>query len=119
MMFLPPLALVVISALLNAAAQLLSKYGLSQIREVRLGPWLLACMTNGPVVLGAALLGSSLVLWLMALSRLEVGYAASLLSLGYVFTVVAGVVLFKEPLGLMRLLGVLLIFGGIILVSRN
>jgi multidrug transporter EmrE-like cation transporter len=44
--------------------------------------------------------------------------AYPLMSLGYILTLVIGVLVFKEPISMSRILGVVVIIIGVILISR-
>jgi multidrug transporter EmrE-like cation transporter len=68
---------------------------------------------------GVACYGTSLLLWLLALTRVEMSYGVPLLSLSYVLTTVVGAFFFKEALPVWRLVGLGLIMGGIYCVART
>jgi multidrug transporter EmrE-like cation transporter len=110
--------------LLNAAAQLALKAGVRPLGSLSLdGPTLLPTLwrafTQGPVVLGLALYLASVVLWLVALSRVDVSLAYPMLSLGYVVNALAAWWLFGEALGPGRLAGMTLILAGVWLLARH
>lgn len=72
-------------------------------------------------VLWASLLayGLSVIAWLFALSRVPVGQAYPLLSMGYVVNIVLAWWLIGEVPTLQRLLGVAVIIVGVLLVARS
>jgi multidrug transporter EmrE-like cation transporter len=110
---------------LNACAQLLLKaavrplahvahFDLDMLRETT---GVLA--VSGPFWAGMGCYALSVCVWLAALSKAPVSVAYPMLSLGYV--VVAGIsaVWMGESLTLSKALGIALICGGVILVSRS
>jgi len=61
--------------------------------------------------LGAALLAG--VCWMLAIERLEVGYAYPFMALSFVFVPLGSMALFGEPLPAIQLLGLALIIAGV------
>jgi multidrug transporter EmrE-like cation transporter len=60
----------------------------------------------------------SVALWLLVLSRVEVGLAYPMLSIGYVVNAVAAWWLFGEELTATRIAGIVVICFGVWLLSR-
>ena len=117
-------SLVLLGVLLNAGAQLLLKAGTNSVghfafaREnlVPVG-WKLA--TEPHILAGMACYVVSVVVWIMALSRVEVSIAYPMLSIGYVLNAIAAWWLFGEAVGLGRLLGIGIIIIGVYIVARS
>lgn len=117
-------ALILGGVLLNALAQLLLKAGAN-----RLGPVELQFATlvhaardlafSGPIIGGLACYVISVVLWILALTRVDVSVAYPMLSIGYVVSAVAAWLLFGEQLSVMRLAGIFVIIGGVTLVALS
>ena len=61
----------------------------------------------------------SVVVWLMVLSRVEVGYAYPLLSIGYIVTAFAGYYFFNESINITRWSGILIICFGVWLITKT
>ena len=61
----------------------------------------------------------SVVVWIMALSRVEVSIAYPLLSIGYVVNAIAAYYLFGEAVTPMRLTGIAIIIVGVWVVARS
>ncbi|MFZ9035567.1 MAG: SMR family transporter [Francisellaceae bacterium] len=108
---------------LNASAQLLLKFGVDRIGEfsftlANIWPigWKLA--TNYFIILGLSSYVISVIVWLMVLSRVPVGVAYPMVSIGYIITAIAGYFLFSEPLTLMRIAGIFVIILGVYLVAK-
>ena len=60
----------------------------------------------------------SVVVWILALSRVEVSIAYPMLSIGYVVNAVAAYVLFGEAVSVQRLVGIGIIIVGVYVVAR-
>jgi multidrug transporter EmrE-like cation transporter len=117
-------ALVLTGVLLNAAAQLLLKAGTNAVGhfEFHLDNILPVGMKIAfePHILGGlACYGISVVVWIMALSRVPVSVAYPMLSIGYVVNAIAAFYLFNEPLAGQKLLGIGFIVIGVWLVARS
>jgi multidrug transporter EmrE-like cation transporter len=117
-------ALVLAGVLLNAAAQLLLKAGTNAVGqfEFHLDNVLPVGMKLAfePHILGG--LGCyviSVVVWIMALSRVPVSVAYPMLSIGYIVNAIAAFYLFNEPLAGQKLLGIGFIVIGVYLVARS
>ena len=109
--------LVALSAGLNTLGQVSAKWG-SCVVHGKTAFQAVCAMPFAPMLwLSVMCYGASLVVWVFVLSRVQLMVAASLFSLSYLLTVLAGIVMFNESFSLMRLGGVVLIIGGIYLVS--
>lgn len=118
------LGLILSGVLLNAIAQLLLKAGTNAIGhfafqsqnilpigiKLALQPYILGGITCYVV---------SLVVWIMALSRVPVSIAYPMLSIGYVINAFIAYHWFGEPLSAQKLLGIGFIIIGVVLVTRS
>jgi multidrug transporter EmrE-like cation transporter len=116
--------LVLFGVLLNAAAQLLLKAGTNAIGTFEFSAANLAPIgwkvTTQPYILGGlACYVVSVVVWILALSRVEVSVAYPMLSIGYVVNAVAAYALFGEAVGAQRLIGIGVIIVGVCVVARS
>jgi multidrug transporter EmrE-like cation transporter len=117
-------SLLMTGVMLNAGAQLLLKAGTNSVgmfefsrdNIVPVG-WKLA--TEPHIVGGLACYVISVVVWVIALSRVEVSVAYPLLSVGYVVNAIAAWYLFGEAVTPMRLAGIGIIIIGVCLVTRS
>ena len=117
-------SLLMTGVLLNAGAQLLLKAGTNSVGAfeytsaniVPIG-WKLA--TEPHIVGGLACYVISVMVWIMALSRVEVSIAYPLLSVGYVVNAFAAYYLFGEAVTPMRLTGIAVIIVGVWIVARS
>ena len=115
--------LILTGVLLNAAAQLFLKAGTNTLGVISFSgaDWFgqaLRVGTNPHIIGGMFCYAFSLVVWIMALSRVPVSIAYPMLSIGYVVSAVAAYFLFGESLGLSRWMGIGFIIVGVYLVSR-
>ncbi|MGH8279715.1 MAG: EamA family transporter [Gammaproteobacteria bacterium] len=116
--------LVLIGVLLNAAAQLLLKAGVAHVGIIKLQVHTIVSagfkLALEPHILGGlACYVVSVVVWILALSRVNVSIAYPMLSLGYVVTAVAAWFIFGETLGATRIAGIAVIIVGVYLVARG
>ena len=116
--------LVLGAVLLGTLAQLLLKAGTTAVgpfafSSANLLPvgWQLATQ---PLIMGGILAyGFSLIVWIMALSRVEVSIAYPMVSIGYVLTAIAAWQFLGESLSTMRVAGISVIMAGVLIVARS
>jgi len=116
--------LVLAGVLLNAAAQLLLKAGTNSIGAFafsadNLVPVGGKIASNPFILSGLGCYAVSVVVWIMALSRVEVSLAYPMLSIGYVVNAVAAWYLFGEALSAQRMIGIGTIIVGVFLMARS
>lgn len=114
--------LILISVLLNCAAQLCIRKGMLIVGEIgmtglvqNLGNmltnlWLWAAMFCYAI---------SILMWMAVLSKVEVSFAYPFLSVGYVVAALVGYYFFGESLTLTRIAGIIIICIGVYLISRS
>lgn len=117
-------ALVMTGVLLNAAAQLLLKAGTNQVGAFSFAlenAWPIGSRlaTSPPILGGLACYVVSVVVWILALSRVPVSVAYPMLSVGYIVNALAAWWLFGESLGAQKLVGIGFIIVGVFLVARS
>jgi multidrug transporter EmrE-like cation transporter len=110
--------------LLNAAAQLLLKAGTNRVGEFafaleNLLPVGSKVATSPFILAGLGCYVVSVVVWILALSRVPVSVAYPMLSVGYIVNAVAAWLLFGESLGVQKLVGIGFIVVGVFLVARS
>ena len=115
------LGLIVASVSLSALAQVSFKLGVSAapVGGGRGLPHVWQTLLTPGVVGGLALYGIGTLLWLTALGRIDVSKAYPFVGLGFVLTALLGDVLFGENVGLQRMVGMLIVLGGILVVARS
>jgi multidrug transporter EmrE-like cation transporter len=117
-------SLILTGVLLNAAAQLLLKAGTTRVGHFEFNSsnlfpigWQLASQPH--ILGGLCCYVVSVVVWIMALSRVPVSVAYPMLSIGYVVNAFAAWWLFGESLAAQKLLGIGFIVVGVWLVARS
>ena len=119
------LTLVVICIFTGATAQICFKYGMSNIDKINNFDNLLnfktifSIVTNNYIIVGVFLYGTAFILWLGALSTLDISYMHPLLSLGYVLTVIFAFLFIHENISLVRWMGVLFVAFGSFLIVKS
>ncbi len=118
-------ALILIGVALNAAAQLLLKVATRPLGHFeRFG--LQTLLDSSAILLtsvafwaGMVCYGTSLCVWLAALSKAPVSTAYPMLSLGYIVVAGVSVLWLGETLSPAKVLGIALICLGVVLISRS
>jgi multidrug transporter EmrE-like cation transporter len=115
---------IVTGVLLNALAQLLLKAGTKSVGAIHLtmDNWFsigLKVATQLPIIGGLTCYVLSVVLWIIALSRVDVSIAYPMLSLGYVVTAVGAWYFFGEAVSLQRMAAIVVILIGVALLARS
>jgi len=112
-MTLTSFAFILTGVLLNAGAQLLLKAGTNAM------PLGLRLAIEPHILAGLACYVVSVVVWVIALSKVPVSIAYPMLSIGYVVNAVAAYYLFGEAVTPLRLVGIGVIIVGVFLVARS
>ncbi|KAA5806003.1 EamA family transporter [Thermoanaerobacterium thermosaccharolyticum] len=111
--------LIIISVILSASAQILLKYGVKNISITGSVFHILVQYINVYVLLGIMSYIGSMIIWLYVLTKVDVGYAYSFTSLGFVLVMLFSIILFGENVNLLKIIGTLLISFGIVLIARG
>ena len=106
-------SLILVGVLLNATAQLLLKAGTNAM------PLGLRLAIEPHILAGLACYVVSVVVWVVALSRVPVSIAYPMLSIGYVVNAIAAWYLLGEAVTPMRLVGIGIIVLGVFIVARS
>jgi multidrug transporter EmrE-like cation transporter len=120
------LILILVSVCLAGTAQVTLKIGVDRVTKtgngghVALGTSGFKELATSPVVWGGLMLfGVSAVIWIFALSRVDLSFAYPFAALGYVIIVLASFTVLHESVPPLRWAGVALIIAGILLVARS
>ncbi|MEO8343870.1 MAG: SMR family transporter [Gallionella sp.] len=116
-------ALIFTGVMLNAAAQILMKAGTNAIGHFEFSaenilPIGLKLATEWHIVVALCCYALSVIIWILALSRVPVSIAFPLLSMAYIVTAVAAWYLLGEALSLTKVAGIVVIILGVIIISR-
>lgn len=123
-MTLGTFSLILTGVLLNAIAQLALKASVNESGPIGLDLSSLfssagSLAFNAWLWLGLVCYAVSVVVWILALSRVDVSIAYPMLSIGYILNAVAAWKLFEEPLSLGRLAGIGIIILGVYVLARS
>ena len=123
-MNLTSFGLVLTGVLLNAAAQLFLKAGTTRVGSFDFSaeniiPIGLKLAAQWPISAGLGCYAISVVVWIMALSRVPVSIAYPMLSIGYIINAIAAYYLFDESVNAQKIIGIGFICLGVYLVARS
>ena len=122
-MNLPTFALVLTGVLLNAAAQLTLKASVRGTGAIELSaaaalPTALRLSAEPWLWLGLGCYLVSVVVWILALSRVDVSIAYPMLSLGYIVNAIAAWAWLGEDMSPMKVAGIGIIILGVLVLAR-
>ena len=114
--------LALVCIILLVIGQSLLKYGLVQVGGVNfvgggVGSNLRKMLSTPYIPLGFVFYGVSSLLWLGVLSKLDLSVAFPMASMAYVFTMLAGAVIFHETITPVRVVSLMLICLGVVLLG--
>jgi multidrug transporter EmrE-like cation transporter len=119
------LTLVLICVLVGAVGQIMWKQGMTSMDRITSVDDLLKVktifniVTNKYIIIGVMFYGSAFVLWLAAMSTLELSFMYPLLSLAYVVTALIAYLFLGEHISLLRWAGTISIVIGCIMISKS
>ncbi len=116
--------LLLAGVILNAIAQLLLKAGTNSVGSfdysvANIGPIGMRLAVEPHILAGLACYVVSVIVWILALSRVEVSIAYPMLSIGYAINALAAWYLLGEAVTPMRLFGIGIIILGCFIVARS
>ncbi len=116
--------LVLTGVVLNALAQFLLKMATNKVGVIEVSSALSlsalsALFLQWPMVLGLLCYGVSLLIWLMALSRVDVTLAYPMLAIGYVINALAAQYFLQEVVSVQRWVAIGIIILGVALLARS
>ncbi|MGI5076288.1 SMR family transporter [Treponema maltophilum] len=114
--------IILVSVLLNSAAQIFIRKGMLQIGEMTIRSMISnigTLLTNIWLWIAMLCYAVSVLLWMSILSKVQVSFAYPFLSVGYIISAVIGYFFFNESLSLIRIVGLAVICIGVILISRS
>lgn len=123
-MSLVSFSLILLGVLLNAIAQLLLKAGTNTIghfefQSQNIVPVGIQLAFQPYIVGGIACYAVSLVVWIMALSRVPVSIAYPMLSIGYLINALGAWHWLGEALTTQKMLGISFIIVGVVLITKS
>jgi drug/metabolite transporter (DMT)-like permease len=112
-------SLLLFSVLISVAGQFFLKTGAMKLGKVHAGNiinLILNMITIPELLLGLTCYGIGAIAYILLLTRVNLSVAAPAVSVGYIFSVLLGYFILKEPIPLIRLVGLGFIVTGVILV---
>ena len=119
------ISLVMICILLGALGQISMKAGMNRMERIDgfadlLNPETATNILGNYYIIGGLLLYLiSVILWLAAMSTLDVSFMYPLLSLAYVITAIAAFLFLGETITVIRWAGIALVVAGCFLITRS
>jgi len=116
------LIIVLVGVTLNAIGQLFLKSGADQIGVISLKSNLdniISAAMNLYILAGLICYILSVIVWIIALSRVQVSIAYPMLSFGYVLVTILAWLIFNEPISALKLAALGIIILGIILLANS
>ncbi|TET80294.1 hypothetical protein E3J38_05825 [candidate division TA06 bacterium] len=112
------------SVFLNVLGQIAFKAGMLKIGEIMFHPTKIfqigvQIFSKPIILLGVFLYAVSAFSWIIGLSKAELSFAYPMLSIGYILIFFLSVWLFREPFSIPRLIGTIVVCGGLVLVARS
>jgi multidrug transporter EmrE-like cation transporter len=105
---------------LSTSGELFLKKGVSVAGSVEFSVvGMTRIFTTWQILLGFTLFAAGALLWLKVLSLADLSWAYPMLAMGYPLIVLGSVVFLGEPLNLQRVLGSLLILGGVFVTFHS
>lgn len=114
--------LILINIVLVVVGQTLIKQGMLKIgsfSDMHLLNFFQKSLTSPLVITGVFLYILSSFIWFMVLSKVNLSVAYPALSLGYIIVLVVSFFYLHEPITFLKIIGVVLICGGVFLIFRK
>ena len=123
-MSLVSFSLIIFGVVLNAAAQLLLKAGTNAVghfefQSQNIIPVGMQLAFQPYIMGGMACYAISLVIWIMALSRVPVSIAYPMLSIGYLINALVAWQWLGEAISAQKVLGISFIIIGVVLITKS
>ncbi|MBO4427121.1 MAG: EamA family transporter [Bacteroidales bacterium] len=113
------LILSIIQAVFFSGGQVLLKFATGRITRLQwTWAWWGDLLTNWWLLASGICMGVGTVMWMYILKHWPFSQAYPMLSLSYIISMIAAMLIFHEQISLVRWLGVLLILTGCVLVAR-
>ncbi len=118
-------SLILLSVVISAFAQIALKAGMASAsvqRAIAGGDkvtMLFGIGLNPYVILGLFLYFSSAAVWLFVLSKVQVSFAYPFVAVGFVLTALLGRLFFHDTFSVAKIVGTLLIMGGVVVLARG
>jgi drug/metabolite transporter (DMT)-like permease len=118
-MTLQEFSLLLVSVLISTAGQFFLKIGAIKLGRVNIGNainHILGIITIPEILIGLTCYAIGAIAYILLLTRVNLSVAGPSISIGYIFSVLLGYWILKEPISPLRLFGLSFIVIGVILV---
>jgi multidrug transporter EmrE-like cation transporter len=116
------LAVILLSVLMNAVAQLVLSYALkgeNMFDAAAPVKSALSLALNPAIVFALFIYGMSVLSWMYVLSKTDVSLAYPFLGLGFVFVAIIAYLFMSEPLSAQKMFGIVTVAIGIVILARS
>jgi len=116
------LILVLVCVVLVTAGQISMKSGMNSFENISTSDFIkniIQIVFTPLVILGILFYAIGAVLWLTAMSTLDISYMLPLISLGYVLTAIIALIFLAEKISFIGWLGIVIITFGSFLVTKS
>jgi len=118
-----PVYFILVAVSLTVVGQMLIKLGLNSLGNVDFSKGIfssyITIFCSPHVLLGAFLYSSATLLWLYALSKVDLSFAYPFLALSYVLIILLSIWFLDEHIPFLRWVGVFLICLGVLCISQS
>jgi len=114
--------LLFVSIALGALGQVTMKWGTMKVAAVDgegIRGLLFKYFTNPQILLGLVLYALSAVLWILAISKVNLSFAYPMVALGYIIVFGISHFAFGESISLLRLIGLITIVAGVAMIAKS
>jgi multidrug transporter EmrE-like cation transporter len=114
--------MVMLSILTSALGQVTLKWGTISVDKspsASIISTMLKYFTNMRIICGIALYGLSMVIWIFAISKIQLSVAYPMVAFGYIIVTALSYFIFHEPLSKMKVAGLAAIVLGVIMITRS
>ncbi len=119
------LVLVFIVVVLTPVGQVILKIGMNQIGAIEgikqlFSPGTLLALATNPYIIGGLVLAAfNFILWMGAMSQLNISHMYPIVGISYVILALIALVFLGEHISLLRWVGILVIVAGVFIVNYN
>ena len=118
-MFFKLIPLALIQSMLLAAGQVLMKFGLARMEPFSFSSaFFKSALLNWQFALCGICFGAGSILWMYIVKHFPLSLSYPMVSLSYVFGMIAAIVFFHETVDCLKWIGVFLIIAGCILIAK-
>ena len=113
--------IILIGILFASLGQVLLKIGMNAVGSINTIAYsdIVSIFSNLYIILGLLMYGLSAVFWLIALSQKDLSYVYPFISLTFIIVLFLSYFVLKEQIGTARIIGTIIIVGGLMIIVRG